>query len=245
MYVKSLGSTVLAGHIQDEQRENEMRELFELLDGGSRGGTDAFLDMDEHQVAFELKSVTKKAGKNPDVVKPNASFSTVRDLGPDHIAKWRAKMHWLLSRYNADGKKLLYTYYATPEQMGPWLEEKEAYMRPDFELSRVAPARLVMADLHRIIGKKSKYTIHDAHKLQKDQYTRERYFAKMDLDGLDYSAECMLEILRERCAYVIERGSTLNNPHIPESYFVKQGCVTILNNHAKTLRKLVRGWLAT
>ena len=40
----------------------------------------------------------------------------------------------------------------------------------------------------------------------------------MDLKN-GYSSERILKIIQDRCRYVIERGSTLNNPHIPGSYF--------------------------
>lgn len=58
----------------------------------------------------------------------------------------------------------------------------------------------------------------------------------MDLE-FGYSAERMLLILRDRCQYLIERGSTLNNPHIPASYF--KGWERIIANHAQRLRELV------
>ena len=47
----------------------------------------------------------------------------------------------------------------------------------------------------------------------------------------------MLLILRDRCQYLIERGSTLNNPHIPASYF--KGWERIITNHGQRLRELV------
>ena len=47
----------------------------------------------------------------------------------------------------------------------------------------------------------------------------------------------MLKILKQRCKYLIERGSTLNNPHIPASYF--DGWERITKNHAKRLNELV------
>ncbi|WP_293079190.1 hypothetical protein [Okeania sp. SIO3B5] len=58
----------------------------------------------------------------------------------------------------------------------------------------------------------------------------------MDLE-FGYSPERMLSILRDRCQYLIERGSTLNNPHIPASYFKNWERIT--TNHAQRLRELV------
>lgn len=48
----------------------------------------------------------------------------------------------------------------------------------------------------------------------------------------------MLEILRDRCRYLIKRGATLNNPHIPGSYF--ENWEKITEHHAERLRELVR-----
>ena len=47
----------------------------------------------------------------------------------------------------------------------------------------------------------------------------------------------MLRLLRERCEYIIRRGSTLNNPHIPASFF--EGWEQIVEDHAARLRELV------
>lgn len=58
----------------------------------------------------------------------------------------------------------------------------------------------------------------------------------MDLTS-GYSPERMLSILQDRCQYLIEKGSTLNNPHIPASYF--NGWEKITKNYAQRLRELV------
>ncbi|MEB3341199.1 hypothetical protein [Okeania sp.] len=58
----------------------------------------------------------------------------------------------------------------------------------------------------------------------------------MDLE-FGYSPERMLLILRDRCQYLIEKDSTLNNPHIPASYFKDWEQIT--TNHAQHLRELV------
>ena len=54
-----------------------------------------------------------------------------------------------------------------------------------------------------------------------------------------YSKEKMLEIYRDRVRYLIERGSTLNNPHIPGSYFNNWDTV-IRDDHASNLRNFVK-----
>lgn len=79
--------------------------------------------------------------------------------------------------------------------------------------------------------------LNDAQALHKKQYTREQYLEKMDLDS-GYSPSIMLAILQDRCKYLIQRGSTLNNPHIPASYF--KGWEAIKTNHAQRLREMVK-----
>ena len=56
-----------------------------------------------------------------------------------------------------------------------------------------------------------------------------------------YSRQRMLELLRERCRYVLLRGATLNNPHIPAGYF--KAWEQITEDHAITLRRLVGEYL--
>jgi hypothetical protein len=47
-----------------------------------------------------------------------------------------------------------------------------------------------------------------------------------------------MDILRDRCRYLIERGATLNNPHILGSYF--ENWEKITERHAERLRELVQ-----
>ena len=71
----------------------------------------------------------------------------------------------------------------------------------------------------------------------KNQYGAKEYRAAADLPGGLFSRHVMLELLRERCEYVIRRGSTLNNPHIPASFFKDWERIT--DDHAARLRELV------
>ncbi len=212
--------------IQDDARENEQRELFGLLKpkGEGRSGVDAIMILkNKIEIPFELKTTT------------NGSVTTVRDFGFDHIQKWKHK-HWLISKYSSDGNNMEYSLYASPQEMAKWIKEKEKYITPDFEIAKIAPDKLTAKDLYSIIGKKNIYTLADAKKLNKKQYKISHYKELMDIkDG--YTANRMLKILKQRCKYLIERGSTLNNPHIPASYF--DGWERITKNHAKRLNELV------
>lgn len=211
--------------VQDDTREDEQRKLFGLLKppGEGRSGIDAILKLGKQNIPFELKTTT------------NGSVTTVRDFGYDHILKWKNK-HWLISKYSRDGSKMEYSLYGSPQLMSKWISEKEAYIKPDFELAKIAPDNLTLANLFQIVGKKDTYSLDDARKLNKKQYKILEYKRLMDLDN-SYSQERMLDILKSRCKYLIERGSTLNNPHIPASYFV--GWERITSNHSKKLIELV------
>ena len=224
---------------QDDARERHMLALFNLEqeEDRKRDGTDGLLRLDGNVLEFELKSVTATRG----------GLTTVRDFGRDHIAKWKNK-HWIIAVY-ANGM-LLYCKYGSPAQMAPWIEQKWNYMKADFELARYVPATIGVDTLDLIVGAKDVYTLTDAKQLQKAQYSAKKYIQLMDVFTPDdkglkpsgYTKSRMLEILRDRAKYVIERGSTLNNPHIPESYFANW--VEIKRDHATHLRQLVREWLA-
>lgn len=212
--------------VQDDRREKELIALFQLKkpQNATRSGTDAILDLNGLEIPFELKSTT------------SSSVTTVRDFGLDHIKKWQGK-HWLFGFYNKEGTELKYCLYASPLAMTKWISEKEAYILSDYKLAQIAPELLTIDILYEIIGEKDLYTLEDAKSIQKKQYTAQQYRAKMDLPNA-YSPQKMLAILKDRCRYLIERGSTLNNPHILASYF--QGWEQITTNHAQRLRELVR-----
>jgi len=214
---------------QDDARENRLVDLFNLTRPVNRvrHGTDALLLIDGHELEFELKSVTT-AG---------SGISTVRDFGPGHISKWKNK-HWLFSSY--DGTNLVSCRYGSPSAMAPWIAKTWEYIRRDFEMAQVIPALITMDTMTGIIGDKPYFSLADAKALQKKQYDAAGYKARMDIKG-GYSRERMLELFRDRAKYVIERGSTLNNPHISPDYF--KGWPEITKDHASALRALVKEWL--
>jgi hypothetical protein len=214
---------------QDESRETEMRELFQLerMDGAGRGDTDAVLKLDEGQIIeFELKSTSR------------GSVTTVRDFGHEHIAKWRTK-HWLIGFYDSN-EKLQYCVYANPSHMKPWIDEKASYVQPDFDLAHFVPDLINQSIMHQIVGNKDIYTLEDAKRIHKKQYSIQQYRETMDIPS-GYSPSRMLQILKDRCRYVIERGSTLNNPHIPAKHF--DSLQKINTNHPVVLRDLVKEYL--
>lgn len=199
--------------VQDDSREVELREKFGLVEpeNRSRGGTDAELCLGELRIPFELKSTTKN------------SITTVRDFGPDHLKTWDGK-HWLMGWYRRQKRELCLekVYYGSPADMEPWIKRKWNYMLPDFQLSEELGPLVDTDILKKICGDKELYTLKDAERIQKKQYRKAEYLERMDVSG-GYSQERMLEILRDRVTYLIKRGSTLNNPHIPGK-FIEQNC---------------------
>lgn len=231
---------MLVAFVQDDAREREMRTLFNLVrphDYG-RADVDAVLELEGTgipqrlqglQIPFELKSAT---GGKPEI-------STVRDFGLHHIEKWRP-LHWLFGVYGSDGGgplRLLYCHYASPEQMEAWFDQMTACVLPDVLLAEHVPELLGERELTQILGDAAAFSYEEARRLMKNQYGRQQYGEAVDLLGEGYSRAAMLRMLRERCRYVIQRGSTLNNPHIPATYF--EGWERIDRNHAARLRELV------
>jgi len=213
----------MANNFQDDDREEAMRKLFGLykVESEGRSGIDAYLDFDGEAVPFELKTTSQ------------GSVTTVRDFGSDHIEKWKNK-HWLIGFF-IKGRE--YYVYGSPSMMAAWIESKELYIRPDFMLAELISKKLDLDDMCQVLEEKGKYTYEDAKRLQKMQYKKKKYLALQDLDK-GYSPERMLEILKDRAKYLVERGSTLNNPHIPFSYF--KGWTEITENHSEQLREMVK-----
>lgn len=209
-------------YFQDDARESEMIKLFSLIKDETEGrsGVDAYLELEGKKIPFELKTTSR------------GSVTTVRDFGPDHIEKWKGK-HWLIAFFK--GKDVFYKY-GSPDMMKGWIDEKEEYIRPDFQLAQLASSKLNINDMFLVCEEKEVYEYNDAKRIQKMQYKKEEYLNMQDLPN-GYSPEKMLSIIQDRTKYLIERGSTLNNPHIPESYF--DGWEEIRKNHAKRLRELV------
>lgn len=196
----------MAKQTQDDARERELKELFELEGDFSRGSPhDALLMISGVEIPFQLKSATTKQG----------SVSTGRDVGPNHIRKWR-ELHWLFGFYTSG--KLTHCIYAPPEQMAVWLDELEAYIAPDVKLADLAGRAIrTIADeaLRIIVGLRAQYTIEDVCRVAKRMLTAKEY---KEL-GSSIPADKMLEVLAQRIKYIANRGATLNNPHIPARFF--------------------------
>ena len=208
---------------QDDKRENYMRTLFNLTKDESEGrcGIDAFLNVKGKKVPFELKSTSKN------------SVTTVRDFSHSHIEKWQDK-HWLIGFFNNGAE---HYKYASPKMMKPWIVEKQKIIETDMMLGELLANTVTVDVLHSILTPKASYSIDDAKTLLKRQYNEKQYKEAQDIED-GYSSDSMVNFVQDRLKYLIHRGSSLNNPHIPASYF--DSFETIEVDHANHLRQLVQ-----
>jgi hypothetical protein len=128
--------------------------------------------------------------------------------------------------------------------MRDWIVKKERYVRPDFAIAELVfglfqehMEALTMDDVFaalfpgsedaRLLASSQEFTRAAAWNLQKKQLTTADYkrLADVTLDGdsspTAFSRRRMTELVLLRVRYLLQRGATLNNPHIPNSYFVR------------------------
>ena len=203
--------------VQDDERERELSALFGLEWDAAheRHGVDALLtDIKVNDVVYQFE-VEVKSSTTLDI-------GTARDFGMAHIERWR-KMFFVFGFYSRERGRpeLQRSLCLSPVDMEPWLRNKEAQMLIDFRLAARVPRNLQLEDLFEVCGEQQSYSIEDAKRLHKQQYTAAQYFEAADLveGGVRrISQGRMLNILRERVQYISERGSTVNNPHITKTF---------------------------
>jgi hypothetical protein len=230
--------------VQDDERERELVRMFNLVWDPShqRAGVDAVLELDvegrPYRMEVEVKSST------------GSTVSTARDVGMEHIRKWRGKL-FVIGFYSREARRpeLQQCLCLTPTDMEPWIASIEAKMLIDFKLAQLASRRLVLQDLFDVCGEQATYSIEDAKRLHKQQWTAEEYAAAQDiLVGTErrISREKMLGILRLRSKYIAERGATLNNPHITKAHldvFADTDRVVRAPNWAAGVRRIAEGFI--
>lgn len=206
--------------VQDNERERELVRLFNLTwdAGHQRSGVDAVLEMridgHDHRFDVEVKSTTTN------------TVSTARDVGIEHIERWRTKL-FVIGFYNSrQGRpELQRSLCLTPVDMDPWISSIEQKIAIDFRIAHLASARLGLADLFAVCGKQTNYSMEDAKRLHKNQWSRQQYLDARDItvngQVSRISHTTMLHILRERSKYIAERGATLNNPHITSVHLAR------------------------
>lgn len=202
--------------VQDDARERELVRMFNLgwNPAHQRAGVDAMLDVVVEGRAVRLEVEVKST--------TGSTVSTARDVSMEHIRKWRRKL-FVIGFYSrqAGRPELLSSMCLTPPDMEPWIASIEAKIAIDHKLAAIASRRLTMEDLWDVCGRRENYSLHDAKRLYRQQWSAEQYAAAADIvaDGqLRISPAKMLEILQLRTRYIAERGATLNNPHITKAH---------------------------
>ena len=202
--------------VQDDERERELCRTLGLLwdQAHARGGEDAVLKLAvegvEYRFSVEVKSTTGN------------TVSTARDVSMEHIKRWRSKL-FVIGFYDHKDKRpeLQRLLCLTPVDMAPWIDSIAAKIEPDYKIALRASRHLDLADLHDVCGQKAAYSLDDAKRLHKAQWTSAQYLAAVDVPGEGsgmLSPEAMLKLLRLRALYIAQRGATLNNPHITSEH---------------------------
>lgn len=202
--------------VQDDERERELVRMFNLEwdPAHQRGGVDAILPVAVDGVRYRFEVEVKSS--------TGATVSTARDVGMDHIARWR-RMMLVIGFYSREARRpeLRECLCLTPVDMEPWIASIEAKVAIDFKLAQRAARRLTMEDLHDVCGIQDSWSLPDAKRLHRQQWTKEQYAAALDVRvGQEWRASPskMLELLQLRARYIAERGATLNNPHITKAH---------------------------
>ena len=202
--------------VQDDERERELCRTFNLSwdPAHARGGEDAHMIVSlkghKYRLAVEVKSTT------------GDTVSTARDVSMEHIARWRS-MFFIIGFYTRGSKRpeLIRSLCLSPIDMEPWIDTIATKIEPDYKIAKLASHRLEMADLFEVCGEKPAYSLDDAKRLHKQQWSADEYRAAVDVPGPGgghLSPAKMLQVLRLRSSYIAQRGATLNNPHITKTF---------------------------
>lgn len=230
--------------VQDDERERELVRMFNLKwnPAHQRAGVDAVLEITvsgrNYRFEIEVKSTT------------GSTVSTARDVGMEHIQKWRNKL-FVIGFYSKEARRpeLLRCLCLTPFDMEPWIASIEAKIQIDFQLAQRASRKLGLDDLYEVCGKKTSYSLEDAKRLHKLQWTVAQYAAALDMSENDVpciSPTKMLSVLRLRSKYISERGATLNNPHITKAHldtFIGSSKDIGGNNWATAIREIAANYV--
>lgn len=225
--------------VQDDERERELVRIFNLVWDPShqRAGVDALLDIDVDGITYRFEVEVKSS--------TGTTVSTARDVGMDHIQKWRRKL-FVIGFYSKEARRpeLQHCLCLTPVDMEPWISSIEAKILIDFRLASLTSRRLEISDLFDVCGEQPSYSLEDAKKLHKQQWRNDEYAAAQDIEvngQRKISQTKMLEILRLRSKYIAERGATLNNPHITKTHletFAGSDRVVVGPNWTEGVRKI-------
>jgi hypothetical protein len=122
--------------------------------------------------------------------------------------------------------------------MKEWLDYWENDIKRGLKISDMLVERIDMKMLDSIFGKKMYYSITEAKKVFKKLKTKSEY-EELDYKGNGIKRRDMLDLFKQHNKNYLYRGSAVNNPKIPESYY--KNWHTIEKNHHIEIRKFLKG----
>ena len=217
-------------------------------DDRARHDEDGHLDVDwngtTHRLLFELKSTVK-----------GGDYGTGRDTGLRQYLRW-ADMQFVFGIFEAKGDRPSEMWHGSPRQMRSWNSLEQAYLQPDVDIQTLVPRLIDGSVLDAVLGPKTEYSYADLQRLLKDQWNASRaadrpnlYDERADLNrgrakaDNRYSRVVALQAVRERVAYLLARGGTVNNRKISAGY-VRTHCTLLQRPWAASLSRAVEAELA-
>jgi hypothetical protein len=220
---------------QDDQRERSMVLALGLQSRPDRARheedahLDVLIDGQTRRLLFECKS-------SPE----NQDFGTGRDTGLRKLEQWGG-YHFVFGWFVARDNMPIRMWYGSPRIMRKWLDDEIAYIEPDILLSNLIPSRVDSEAVRVLFGEQEQISYSEMHKVMKDSWNAKAAIGRPDLYALNadlhrgrsrqdylYSREAALKALRDRAAYLLDRGTTVNNRKIPCRYVID--CCTELSS---------------
>lgn len=200
---------------QDDSREQDMLRVFGLRQetASSRGDNDAFFDINGKPTqCLELKSTT------------TSSLVTARDFSMQHIMEWRSK-HILGSFYDKGGNNIIWSILIPNAFLNMWLDAQLEYIRCDIIILEAIGDCITEEITKRLrvamFGEKELYSEEDLKSLLKQQIRRSDYREFLDKDDngeMKCSGKNVDAAIRLRTQYLLNRGTSRNNPHISSTW---------------------------
>ncbi len=149
-------------------------------------------------------------------------------------ADWITENIGLKGIYAVDDINKLVNYQSDPEVIAQYVLGKHV---DSDKISNILPPLICENEGSKILGG---VTVKKASSLIKGLLSKKSTLRLVDIKA-SYSPSAMLEIIRDRCRYLINRGSTLNNPHINEEFFARFDQID--DEHAQRLREKLSAYL--
>ena len=198
----------------------------------ARQDEDAHRDWDYQGTTHRLLVECKSAPQTKE-------FGTGRDVGLAKLETWR-KYHFVFGWFEARDNVPIRMWYGSPRMMRPWIEREIAYLLTDLQLAEFIPGTVGEEAVTRIFGEQQEFSYSEINKLIKNEWNANqakglpnRYVEYADIRQVKnktsdniYSRAAALQAARDRVAYLLNRGATVNNRKIPAKY-VTEHCAEL------------------